>query len=166
MRAPTLLLSAALLGACATTLHAQTSYTDPEQRYTLQVPAGWRVEPQGGGVSLVNGPAYASVIRVSGRGAPKSLVEALAQRFPSQWQGFAGSSAGDTQFGGKPGAYGWFTGTNPLGIEAVLKLVATVDGESGYAMMISSPRSDFPKYKQDLEKIEAGFRLTTPGARK
>ena len=28
--------------------------------------SGWRAEPQGGGVSLLNGPAYASVIRVPG----------------------------------------------------------------------------------------------------
>ena len=162
MRSPALLLAAALL-AGAPALHPQPTYTNPQQRYPLQVPPGWRAEPQGGGVSLLNGPAYASVMRVPGKGAPRSLVEALAQRFPSQWQNFAGSSAGDAQFGGRPGAYGWFTGINPRGAEAVLKVVATVDGDSGYAMMISAPRADFPKYKLDLERIEAGFRLT-PGA--
>jgi len=161
MRSTFLHLAAVALVAAAPALHAQQStYTDPQQRYTLLVPPGWRAEPQGGGVSLLNGPAYASVIRVPGQGAPKSLVEALAQRFPAQWQNFAGSSAGDAQFGGRPGAYGWFTGINPRGAEAVLKVVATVDGDSGYAMMISAPRADFPKYKQDLERIEAGFRLT------
>jgi hypothetical protein len=157
MRHPIL---ATLLLAAAPLVHAQSPYTDPDARYTLQVPPGWRVEAQAGGVSLLKGPAYASVLKVGGRGAPKGLVEALGQKFLSQWQRFAGTSSGDVQFGGKPGAYAWFTGINPRGAEAVLKIVATVEGETGYAMVISALRSDFPAYKGDLEQIEAGFRLT------
>ncbi|MDM0021096.1 hypothetical protein [Variovorax saccharolyticus] len=155
---------ATLLLAVVPLAHAQSTYTDPDGRYSLQVPPGWRVEPQGGGVSLLKGPAYASLMKVGGRGAPKGLVEALGQKFPSQWQRFTGTSAGEVQFGGRPGAYAWFTGVDPRGTEAVLKIVATVEGETGYAMMSAAPRSDFPAYKADLEKIEAGFRLT--GARR
>ncbi|HSV61096.1 MAG TPA: hypothetical protein VLJ19_19570 [Variovorax sp.] len=157
----TLLLAAAPLVAA----HAQSIYSDPAGRYTLQVPSGWKVEPQGGGVSLLKGPAYASVLTAGGRGAPKGMVEALAQRVSSQWQHFTGTSAGDAQLGGKPGAYAWFTGVNPRGTEGVLKIAATVDGEIGYAMLMSAPRSEFAAYKGDLEQIEAGFRLTS-GARR
>ncbi|MDM0070507.1 hypothetical protein [Variovorax sp. J31P207] len=152
---------AALMLAAVPLVHAQTTYTDPDGgRYALQVPPGWRVEAQSGGVSFLKGPAYASVMKVSGRGAPKGLVEAIGQKFPSQWPRFAGTSSGDALFGGKPGAYAWFTGVNPRGTEAVLKIVATVDGETGYVLMISAPRSDFATYKGDLEQIEASFRVT------
>ena len=163
---PTLLLAAAPLAAELT--HAEPStYSDPDGRFTLQVPNGWRVEPQGGGVSLLKGPAYASVLTAAGRGAPAGMVEALAQRFGSQWQRFAGTSSGNVQFGGKPGAYAWFTGVNPRGTEAVLKIAATVEAGTGYAMLISAPRSEFAAYKGELERIEAGFRLTSAsGARR
>lgn len=158
MRHP--ILATLLLAAAPLVAQAQSIYSDPAGRYTLQVPSGWKVEPQGGGVSLLKGPAYASVLTAGGRGAPKGMVEALAQRVSSQWQRFTGTSSGDAQFGGKPGAYAWFTGVNPRGTEAVLKIVATVDGETGYVLMISAPRSDFATYKGDLEQIEASFRVT------
>jgi len=141
--------------------HAQAdgSYADPAGRFTLQVPAGWKVEPQGGGVSLLKGPAYASVLTAAGRGAPQGMVEALSQRIGAQWQRFAGSSSGEAQLGGRPGAYAWYSGVNPRGTESVLKIAATVDGETGYAMLLSAPRGEFAGYKAELEQIEAGFRL-------
>ena len=155
-----------LLLAASSLVHAQSIYTDPEKSYKVQVPPGWRIETQPGGVSLLKGPAYASVLKVSGRGAPKAMVEALGQKFVSQWRRFDGASSGDSQFGGKPGAYAWFTGANPRGVDAVLKIVGTVDGEFGYAMMISAPRSDFANFKADFEKIESGFELTGSGSRR
>jgi hypothetical protein len=158
------ILATLLVAAAPLMVHAQSTYQDPAGRYTLQVPSGWQAEPQGGGVSLLKGPAYASVLTAAGRGAPKGMVEAIGQQVASQWQRFTGTSAGDVQFGGKPGAYAWFTGVNPRGTESVLKIAATVDGATGYAMIMSAPRSEFAAYKAELEQIEAGFRVTA-GAR-
>ena len=140
--------------------YAQSIYADPDGRYKLQVPAGWEPQAQANGLNLLKGPAFVSVIKVKGQGTAQGLVEFLAQRIKSQWKNFQGASAGDSQIGGRPGAYGWFTGLNPKGIEAVLKIAATTDGESGYAMVFSAPRSEFASTKGDFERIEAGFELT------
>ena len=152
-----LLLMFSLLWAVAAS--AQTAYSDPAGNYRLAVPAGWQVQPQGGGVSLLSGPAYASLIIVSGRGSPKGLVEAMAQNFLGQWRSFQGASTGDTRFAGNNGAYSWFTGVNPKGVESVLKIVATTDGEQGYALIYSAPRSTFGSRKADLESVEASIEL-------
>lgn len=149
-----MLLTAASFG------HAQSIYTDPDGYYKLQVPAGWKPEAQANGLNLLKGPAFVSLIKMKGQGTAQSLVEFLAQRIKSQWKNFEGASAGDSQIAGRPGAYGWFTGINPKGIETVLKIAATTDGESGYAMVLSAPRNEFASTKGDFERIEAGFELT------
>lgn len=137
----------------------QDVYTDPAGSYRLAVPAGWQVQAQGGGVSLLNGPAYASLLTVGGRGAPAGLVEAIANNFLSQWQHFEGASSGAARFAGREGAYAWYTGANPRGVEAVVKIVATVAGDTGYVLMYSAPRADFGGFKADFERIEASVEL-------
>jgi hypothetical protein len=154
-----------LLLAVASLVQAQSNYTDAERSYKLHVPPGWQIETQPGGVSLIKGQAYASVWKVSGRGAPKGLVEALSRKIASQWKHFEGASSGNSQLGGKPGAYAWYTGVDPRGVDAVLKVVAVVDGEFGYALFVSAPRSNFDTFKGDFDKIEAGFELTGAGNR-
>jgi hypothetical protein len=151
-----MLLTAASFG------YAQTVHSDPDGYYKLQVPAGWQVQTQANGVSLLKESSYASALRMKGQGTPRALIEFFASRIGSQWKKFDGASAGDSQFGGRPGAYAWFTGINPKGIEAVLKIVTTTDGESGYAMLLSASRSDFASVKADFERIEAGFEITKP----
>ena len=139
--------------------HAQSIYTDPDGHYKLQVPAGWQPQAQGNGLNLLKGPAFVTVVRMKGQGTPQSLIEFFAGRIKTQWKNFQGASAGDSQFAGRPGAYGWFSGINPRGVEAVLKIVATTDAESGYAMILSAPRNEFASNKGDFERIEAGFEL-------
>ena len=112
----------------------RSTYADPGAATPCRCPAAGEVEPQGGGVSLLKGPAYASLLTAAAAARPRGMVEALAQRVAPQWQRFSGTSSGEAQFGGKPGAYAWFTGVDPRGTESVLKIAATVDGETGYAM--------------------------------
>jgi hypothetical protein len=140
--------------------YAQSVYTDPDGYYKLQVPPGWQAQTQANGLNLLKGSAFVSVVRMKGQGTPQSLVEFFAQRIKAQWKMFEGASAGDSQVGGRPGTYAWFTGINPKGNEAVLKIVATTDAESGYVMLLSAPRSDFGSTKADFERIEAGLELT------
>lgn len=136
-----------------------SDYADPDGFYRLDVPEGWTLTSQANGISLTRGAAYASLIRMQGRGTPASLREFFAGRIGSQWRQFDGASAGDAGFGGRSGVFGWYTGINPRGVEAVLKIVTTTDNEFGYAMLISAPRQEFGAVKGDLERIEAGFRL-------
>jgi hypothetical protein len=134
-------------------------YSDPDGYYALRVPDKWEIHTQTNGVSLLRGQAYASVLRMKGRGTPGSLIEFFSSRIGSQWKQFDGANYGESGFGGKPGAFAWYTGLNPKGVEAVLKIVATADAESGYAMLMSVPRAEFPAVKADFEEIEKGFTL-------
>lgn len=154
----TLLLLSLLSLNCAG-VNAETHYTDPEGQYRLPVPENWQIAPQRNGVSLIDGSAYASLWKVKGEGAPQGLVEAIAGKITSQWQGFEGANSGDCQFAGRPGFCAWFTGTNPKGVLSVLKMAGATEAGYGYVLFMSAPRSEFSGKKAQFEQIQNGFEI-------
>lgn len=138
---------------------ADNIYADPDGHYRLLAPSGWKVNAQKQGVSLIRGQAYASLMHVRGEGEPKGLVEAMAQRITSQWQGFDGANSGDCRFAGQPGFCAWYTGTNPRGVAAVLKMAGTTGSGHGYVLFMSAPRKEFAAHKSEFERIQSSFEI-------
>ena len=156
---PRLFISLLLLSLCMPLL-AASSFNDPNGHYRLPVPDGWQVTQQKNGVSLIKGDAYASLMHFQGSGSPQGLVEAIARQFTSQWKGFDGASSSACQLAGQAGFCAWYSGRNPKDIEAVLELAGTTDANSGYVLVISSPRKEFGTLKKTFERIKRGFALT------
>jgi hypothetical protein len=139
----------------------ESVYWDPDGYYTLSVPAGWNVETQSGGVSLVRGLASASFLKMKGQGTPESLVAFISDQVTSQAD-LVATGSGHCQFGGRAGFCAGFEGVAPKGWDEIMKIVSTTDSEYGYAMIATVPTSDFEDVKADLEQIEKGFRLSSP----
>ncbi len=152
------LVAAAMLSA-ATVVFAEQRYHDPGGRYSLPVPDGWQVAEQRSGVSLVNGPAYVSLMKVEGRGTSRGLVEAVGVRITNQWQGFDNANAARCKLAGREGFCAWYSGTNPKGVEAVLRMGGVAADGWGYVLFMSAPREAFAENKAVFAGIERGFRL-------
>ena len=146
-----------LLMALACPGAAQSVYRDPQQRFTLRVPPGWT--PAGGesGANLVRGRAYASLAVMDSRSTAPELVSEVAGRVGQQWKAMNEVKRGTGLVGGREGAFAFFSGSNPAGAQAFLKISAVVVSGKGYVLFLSAPQAEFGGLKSDFDAIEAGF---------
>jgi hypothetical protein len=146
--------------ATFSSLYAQKpqTFNDPQGRFTLQVPSGWRAVPLNADcVQIGNGGAYLTVI-VSG-GDPGMALDAVAHQFARQWRGFTKIHGGDVQLGGRAAESITYAGTNPQGADASLKLTSMNDGVRTYLIMISAPKAEFQRSQSALAQMEQSFRV-------
>jgi hypothetical protein len=141
-------------------LYAQKpqTFNDPQGRFTVQVPSGWRAVPLNADcVQIGNGGAYLTVI-VSG-GDPGMALDAVVHQFAGQWRGFTKIHSGDVQLGGRAAESVTDAGTNPQGAEASLKLTGMSDGVRTYLIMISAPKAEFQRSRSALDQMEQSFHV-------
>jgi len=134
------------------------TFNDPQGRFTVQVPSGWRAVPLNADcIQVGNGGAYLTVI-VSG-GDPGMALDAVAHQFAGQWRGFTKIHSGEVQLSGRAAESVTYAGTNPQGTDASLKLTSMSDGVRTYLIMISAPKAEFQRSKSALDQIEQSFRV-------
>jgi hypothetical protein len=134
------------------------SYKDPQQRFEIDIPAGWTAEPFGEGVKIGRGAAYCLVME--GRAPdPETLVKHLAGQFGSQWTRFQQLKQGSLTLGGRPAPYSFHSGVNPKGAPSFLKVLAVSSRGPLFGLIESSPEKELPAAKAGFEQIEQGFRL-------
>jgi hypothetical protein len=141
-------------------VYAQTPKTfhDPQGRFAVQVPSGWRATPINADcIQISNGGAYLTVI-VSG-GDPGMAMDAIAHQFSGQWHRFTKVREGDVQLGGHAATSANYSGVNPQGADANLKLIAMSDGGRTYLLMISATKAEFLRSKSALDQIEQSFQI-------
>ncbi len=121
-------------------------YHDPQGRYSLTVPNGWKAEPQGdtGALQVSSGPSWAMLI-TSGGTAPLDVNHQVTQQIQAQFKNFQLLNEGDLQLNGHPSHGTTATGINPKG-ERVSVLVLSINaGGSHYLTIISSSPNDQAK---------------------
>jgi hypothetical protein len=141
-------------------VYAQTPKTfhDPQGRFTVQVPSGWRAVPINADcIQISNGGAYLTII-VSG-GDPGMAMDAIAHQFSGQWHRFTKVREGDVPLGGHTGMFATYSGVNPQGADANLKLIAMSDEGRTYLIMVSATKAEFLRSKSALDQIEQSFQV-------
>jgi len=161
---PNLLTLATL--ALPMALAAQTTYTDPNGLFTVQVPAGWHSEPDATAhqVTLVNGPLLA-ILMVSPQNktnamTAKEFIDATAGEFASQCPTSRIAQSGDVALAGTPGKYTLFT-CSDLKSPAVAETSAALTPTPALIGLTTiSPLSRYYDSLPVLDSIRASLRLT------
>lgn len=150
-------------GVAIMTASAETMYRDPRQRFTLAVPDGWTAAPRDFGANLSCDKAYASLVVMERPGVARDLVSFFSAQLAGQWQNWRELERGDVRFGDQAGTFAVYSGTNPEGVEAVVKIVAVATADTAYALLMSVPVAGFDEaMRRDLARIEQGFTLGSP----
>lgn len=134
-----------------------TTYRDPAGRFTLAVPGGWRATPQAEGVVVTNGAAMAVVTPMPPGGSPEQIVGYLGHQYSQQWQNLSSMDQGQLELAGLPAAYGMFSGINPNGVPALLRISGVVGPAGAFAVIISAPQDRFNGVRQSLQGIESSL---------
>jgi len=140
-------------------VESAATYRDPGNRFTLQTPAGWKARPLGDSVQVVRGDAYVSVLIFEHVSDAGTLVEDLGRNMVKKWRRFELAGREDSMLSGNRAAVITFSGVNPQGAEAILRLSGVVSDGSGYVLVTGSPKADLPKVQDTLTQIEASFSL-------
>jgi len=134
-------------------------YSDPQRRFHVRVPVGWRASASENGAALSRGSAFVNVLVVDGERPGRDLVAALTGQVGQQWRDFQQLQTGGSTLAGLRADYAVSVGTNPKGIPALLKVIATPGQGRTFALMVSAPQAEFESVKADLTQIERSFSL-------
>ena len=141
------------------------TFNDPQGRFSLAVPAGWKAAPlNADAVQLSNGGAYVTAMVLAGSDA-NMFIDAIGRQAGGQWRGFAQARRGETRLAGRAGVYAVYAGTNPAGVPAYLELMAAADGGRTFLLMVSAPQADFARLKPAFDRIEQSLQITRFGRR-
>lgn len=120
-------------------------YHDPQDRFSLQAPKGWKVQPLGDSVQIVRENSYVSVVVLEHSTDAKETIQSLSQSIGKQWKNFQSAGESATTLSGQSAVLATFSGTNPQKLEAVLQLQCVVSGGTAYVLLISAPKGQFPQ---------------------
>ncbi|MBV8819356.1 MAG: hypothetical protein JO022_13440 [Acidobacteriaceae bacterium] len=121
--------------ASAIALWAQTIYTDPNGRFSVQVPPGWQTstDPASGQVTLSNGPVSASLgVGATNNGStpkPADLLAAVQKQAEPACPGAEVTQRGQTTLAGLPGTFLVLSCKDPKGPSILKFSVATTQGK-------------------------------------
>jgi hypothetical protein len=135
------------------------TYHDPHGAYTFKFPTGWKVTSLGGSDAIASdgGAAYVRIVHVPGGGKDKALVDHFTEQVGTQWQNFKQNSAGSATLSRQRGIYVFFTGINPKGVAAVMRIVAAPFGDDAWMLIMSAPNADFVLTQEAFKQIEFSF---------
>ncbi|MEO6211385.1 MAG: hypothetical protein ABIQ10_14825 [Gemmatimonadaceae bacterium] len=133
------------------------SYRDPAGHFTIAIPPGFTANAANGGVVVSRGTVIAMVSPFGGVQSSREVVQQLARQYGSQWKDLQQIAAGDYLLNGAPASYGMFTGVSPRGVASLLRLVGVMGGGQPYAVIISSPKSEFTSVGPTLQGMEGSI---------
>jgi hypothetical protein len=85
------------------------------------------------------------------------VAEQVVRQVGQQWRDFQEIQRGDTQLGNLPAKLGVYSGVNPKGVPALLKVIAAAGPGHTYMLLLSAPQNEFGAVGADLSQIEQGF---------
>src|SRR5581483_831280 len=113
---------------------AQSSYSDPQGRFHVRVPAGWSAGAQGPDAVVLNsGPVYVTVMAWQ-RGDAAGVMAEVASQIRGQWRGFTEAAHGESRLSGLPGLYVTYAGVPPKSADSYL--ICTAAGRDGVTYML------------------------------
>jgi membrane-associated protease RseP (regulator of RpoE activity) len=133
------------------------TYRDPQQRFEINVPAGWTAEPFGEGVQIKHGGAYCVVMEGQAE-SPQALVSHLVGQIGGQWTAFQELKKGSVTVSGMAAPFTLNSGVNK-GVASYLKVTAVAAAGRTFALIAKIPQSELADAKSGIDQIEQGFRL-------
>jgi hypothetical protein len=133
------------------------AYRDPQGRFAISVPDGWRATASNRGVVVAAGSAYAMVAPFDGAASSEQVVGTLGQQYASQWRNLQIVNRGPTPVSGVRGEYVVYQGINPNGVPALLRIAGAASGGQAWAIVISAPLQEFNRLSPTLQQIEMSF---------
>ncbi|MEO8878836.1 MAG: hypothetical protein ABI446_00400 [Gemmatimonadaceae bacterium] len=103
------------------------------------------------------GMVIAMIAPFGGVQSSREVVQQLARQYGSQWRDLQQIAAGDYLLNGAPASYGMYTGVSPKGIASLLRLVGVMGGGQPYAVIMSSPKSEFTSVGPTLQGMEGSI---------
>ena len=143
---------------------AAGTYNDPRGRYSVALPAGWTPGASGGITTFVSGNAYSLVQIVEGGAADPGRVAQVTDQFGRQWRDYRRLQNGAARLGGINGAFAIFAGTNPKGVDAIVRAISAPLGNDAIVILSSCPVAEWSGKKADIDAIERGFSARAPAA--
>lgn len=135
------------------------SYHDPQNRFSLQTPAGWKTaQLNADNVQFTSGTAYATVLVLPGSNGGM-FMDAIARQTEKQWHGFTEVGRGDMSLAGRAAKYVTYSGTNPLGADAYLQMIAVSDQGRTFLCMFSASKPEYAALKGTFDKIGQSFQI-------
>ena len=135
---------------------AETEQKDPQGRFTVDVPSGWRLVASNDEMKLTMGDSVITIRHLDG---VDSAQKALIASVQIMWEGYSGFMAmerGETSLGGQHAVFANFSAYDDRSISVYLRCVAT---DSGWSFFAASPQSGFTTLRDTLIKIEQSFKL-------
>ena len=133
------------------------SYRDPAGHFSIAIPQGFTANAANGGVVVSRGMVIAMISPFGGVQSSREVVQQLARQYGSQWRDLQQIAAGDYLLNGAPASYGMYTGVSPKGVSSLLRLVGVMGGGQPYAVIISSPKSEFTSVGPTLQGMEGSI---------
>jgi hypothetical protein len=143
---------------------APPNYRDPQGRFSLRIPPGWKtVQMNSDAVQFSSGAGFVTLLTLPSTD-PDLMLNAIATSTGKQWKNFTGARRGNANFGGLPGKYATYSGVNPMGSDSYFELLGVSDGSLTYLLLTSAPKADFTRMKDAFDQIERSFTLTAPAS--
>ncbi|MEO8593490.1 MAG: tetratricopeptide repeat protein [Candidatus Solibacter sp.] len=141
---------------------SQTTYDDPESRFTVGIPEGWKAMAVGADSVLIE-PV------VPGAGYVAISVQARESMGTLESGGSLGGqsgyvSGGPLRFAGRDGQYARYQLTNPTGLTVDMRMVAVSDQGNAYRLTTSAPAAQFDHFQGIFEQIERSFTIIQRGS--
>jgi hypothetical protein len=92
-----------------------------------------------------------------GVSSASGIMARLSQQVAQQWQDFHQIQSGPWPMGGLPGEFGLYSGMNPKGVPALLRLVAAGGSGRAFVILMSVLQNEWEANKTDLQHIEESF---------
>jgi hypothetical protein len=137
-------------------LYADSEQKDPQGRFTIEVPSGWRVVTSNDEMKLTMGDSVIIVRHLDGVDTAKKALIASIQVASEGYAGFMAMEQGETALGGQHAVFANFSAYDDRSISVYLRCVAT---DSGWSFFAASPQSGFSTLRDTLIKIEQSFKL-------
>jgi hypothetical protein len=141
---------------------AAGAYRDARGRFSATLPAGWTSGEAGGMTRFVSGNAYTLVQFIAGGAADPRRVTQFTAQFGQQWRDYRRLQNGKAQLSGVEGAFAIYAGTNPKGVDAIVRAISAPFGNDAILILSSCPVAEWSAKKMDIEAIERGFSARAP----
>lgn len=132
---------------------------DPQNRFSVLVPLGWRVINSPDKMQLTMGDSFVHILHAPGN---VSAMQALQYAVGQAGEMFAGGQSlehGETTLGGEHALFANYSGYDDRSVAMYIRFVAT---DSGWVFYAGSPQSGFTTLRDTFLKIEHSFQLTKP----
>jgi hypothetical protein len=137
--------------------HAENAESDPQHRFTIVVPLGWKVTTTTDAMKMTMGDSFIQILHFPGQGSAVKVLQVAMSQASESFAGGQPLQQGETTFGGERAIFANYAAYDDRSVSVYLRFVAT---DSGWVFYAGSPQSGFTTLRETFLKIEHSFQLT------